>query len=60
MHFLCVPLSSDLLSLSSMDTVADAGDSETPEAEGEESRMVKISSISPSHKASSLIGMLVH
>ena len=59
MHFLCVPLVSDLQSLSAMDTVADAGDSEIPEAEGEESTMVKVST-SPSHKVSSMIGMLVH
>ena len=59
MHFLCVPLVSDLQSLSAMDTVADAGDSEIPEAEGEDSTMVKVST-SPSHKVSSLIGMLVH
>ena len=56
---LLVCVSSDLLSLSSMDTVADGGDSVTPEAE-EESRMVKVSSTSPSHKVSSLIEMLVH
>ena len=58
MH-LCVLPSSDLLSLSSMDTVADVGDSVTPEAE-EESKMLNVSSTSPSHKLSSLIGMLVH
>ena len=56
---LLVCATSDLLSLSSMATVADAGDSVTPEAE-EESRMLKVSSTSPSHKLSSLIGMLVH
>ena len=56
----CVSLSSDLPSLSLMDTVAAAGDSETPGSEGEESRMVKVSSASPSHKVSSVIEMLVH
>ena len=55
-----VVIKRELPSLSSMDTVANAGDTETPGSEGEESWMVKVSSASPSTSESSLIGMLVH
>ena len=58
-HSHTVVIKRELPSLSSMDTVANAGDTETPRSEGEESWMVKVSS-SPSTSESSLIGMLVH
>ena len=50
----------DLPSLSSMDTIANAGDTETPGSEGEESWMVKVSAASPSTSESSMIGISVH